>query len=994
MRYSKTSAVFRWLFGYDLTDTLVLVDKRGSGKVTFLVSASKEQLLKSSLVPPVPGLDLKGRAPVEIEILLRSKNNEKQDFDRLAARLKAGTVGGVWNVPGTPVREPQQGAFAEGFIEVIRDESEGIKVVDVSAGVAEAMAVKDTKDINFIRSACSISDVVFKKFVVPKIEEEVNEGKKVSPVRLSEYIEGYFTTPEKISSKLSQQFVESCYAPIFSSQARLDADLTKVENSARPLDYSVIVCGVGSKYKSLCSNVVRTILINPSDRITSAYATVSAAFKAAVAVIRPGAALKDVYQTARKTIAELDGQLAECLDATVGHSMGYEFCESIALQENSEGVFKAGMVFNLMLLLQNVEGKHVIGLADTVLVTDAGSEVLTKATKDGLQYDLEDKQSDGDDVAAKAEPGAGGEAEEVGKRKSRMRDASALTSELELKEKQKENYERLQRELARRAEEGDEMGAAAGGSNVIKDWLRINAYPRGAGSFPNEAAPFRLVVDAENETVLMPINGFVVAVHVSLIKTVTKLDDTIRFQFHVPGKGKMSAPANAIAEEQPNTVWIKEAVYHLQNSNLLASIERSIKEMRKRVTAQEKRKADMAGIQDQDNLVLSREKAPQLGSLYARPSLAGKRVVGTLEAHKNGFRYTTAKGQKLDIIYNNIKHAFFQPAEQEALVILHFNLIHPIVIGKRKTTDVQFVQETMEASSRLDSRRRNYGDADEIEEEQREKLARKKINRNFFKFCKDVEEFSKRNNPEGEEMIKFDFPSRELGFMGVPFKANVLLQPTAQDCLVHLVEGPPFFVLALEDVEVASFERVMFGLRQFDLVFVLKDYSKNPVSINSIPVEALETLQEWLTKSNVLFYLNPQPYNWSMIMQEVRQKSLKEFHQEGGWSFLGQEASDAEKEEGGGGGKDDSEGESDEFAPEGSSSSDESDFEDEEDDEGDDKKGGGSDDEDGGDGEDEDEEEADWDELEKKAERSDKKAERKYAGEKPASAPPVKKAKK
>ncbi len=38
-------------------------------------------------------------------------------------------------------------------------------------------------------------------------------------------------------------------------------------------------------------------------------------------------------------------------------------------------------------------------------------------------------------------------------------------------------------------------------------------------------------------------------------------------------------------------------------------------------------------------------------------------------------------------------------------------------MGKRKTVDVQFVQETMEASSRLDARRRNYGDADEIEGE-------------------------------------------------------------------------------------------------------------------------------------------------------------------------------------------------------------------------------------------------------------------------------------
>ena len=33
---------------------------------------------------------------------------------------------------------------------------------------------------------------------------------------------------------------------------------------------------------------------------------------------------------------------------------------------------------------------------------------------------------------------------------------------------------------------------------------------------------------------------------------------------------------------------------------------------------------------------------------------------GTLEAHVNGFRYTSIKGDKVDIIYSNIKHAIFQ----------------------------------------------------------------------------------------------------------------------------------------------------------------------------------------------------------------------------------------------------------------------------------------------------------------------------------------------
>lgn len=33
-----------------------------------------------------------------------------------------------------------------------------------------------------------------------------------------------------------------------------------------------------------------------------------------------------------------------------------------------------------------------------------------------------------------------------------------------------------------------------------------------------------------------------------------------------------------------------------------------------------------------------------------------------------------------------------------------------------------------------------------------------------------AEEFVKKNDPDGEERLKFDFPSRELGFYGVPFK--------------------------------------------------------------------------------------------------------------------------------------------------------------------------------------------------------------------------------
>ena len=87
-------------------------------------------------------------------------------------------------------------------------------------------------------------------------------------------------------------------------------------------------------------------------------------------------------------------------------------------------------------------------------------------------------------------------------------------------------------------------------------------------------------------------------------------------------------------------------------------------------------------------------------------------------------------------------------------------------------------------------------------------------------------------------------PFRELGFQGVPHRQLTLLQPTTE-CLVQLTELP-FLVITLVDVEIAHLERVQFGLKNFDLVFVFKDFKRPVVHVNSIPVSQLESVKEWL----------------------------------------------------------------------------------------------------------------------------------------------------
>ena len=56
----------------------------------------------------------------------------------------------------------------------------------------------------------------------------------------------------------------------------------------------------------------------------------------------------------------------------------------------------------------------------------------------------------------------------------------------------------------------------------------------------------------------------------------------------------------------------------------------------------------------------------------------------------------------------------------------------------------------------------------------------------------------------------------------------------------------PVFVVTLEDVELVHFERVSLSLKNFDRVFIFKDYSKKVAMVNSVPMTQLDHVKEWL----------------------------------------------------------------------------------------------------------------------------------------------------
>ncbi|KAI9788773.1 MAG: FACT complex subunit spt16 [Peltula sp. TS41687] len=518
-----------------------------------------------------------------------------------------------------------------------------------------------------------------------------------------------------------------------------------------------------------------------------------------------------------------------------------------------------------------------------------------------------------------------------------------------------------QRELARKAQEAglERYAGTEGAKNgtAQKTFKRFESYKR-ENQFPSKVKDLTIVVDAKNSTVVLPIMGRPVPFHINTIKNASKNDEGeftyLRINFLSPGQGVGRKDDQPF--ENPVAQFVRNFTFRSKDADRMQDISVQITELKKNALRREQEKKEMEDVVEQTKLIeIRNRRPPRLPEVYVRPATDGKRVPGELEIHQNGLRYQSPlrAEQRVDVLFNNIKHLFFQPSLHELIVIIHVHLKNPIVIGKKKTKDVQFYREATdiqfdETGNR--KRKHRYGDEEEFEAEQEERRRRAALDKEFKAFAEKISEAGRSEN------VSVDIPYRKLGFNGVPFRASVFLQPTG-DCLVQLTE-PPFLVVTLEEVEVTHLERVRFGLKNFDLVLVFKDYNRVPAHINTIPVEHLEGVKDWLDSVNIPFSEGPLNLNWSTIMKTVSADPFQ-FFRDGGWSVLGVDSDEEES------GSSDAESaftiSESELAASDESSEDDSEFD--EDASADEEDAMSVDDESAGE---------DWDELEKKAKKKDR----------------------
>eukprot|EP00041_Stephanoeca_diplocostata_P006881 m.95352 g.95352 ORF g.95352 m.95352 type:complete len:1037 (+) comp16590_c0_seq1:246-3356(+) len=961
--YCKSKSLQQWLFGYELPEVVIAVCK---DEIVCLGSKKKVEFLS-----PLSKHSEKDGLP-KVTLLTRNKaDGDKENLEKLVEFIKGSHNGNKIGV-FSKVHEAMEGPFGES----VAAATKMFVKVNVSGPVGALVAVNSDSEVNVITNAARLSSAILEKKLKKRILDVVDVEGKVSHVALSEETENYMTNPTGENAKpadklgLEKGQLESCYQPIIQSGGEYNLKPSAQSNSSKLTWPGAIMCALGIRYQNYCSNVARTYLVEPTKDQKKAYELLLQVQTAVIDAMVVGKPIADAYKAAHDLVQSTRPELASKLTKNMGFGLTIDFREgALLLSPKCKLNFEHNMVFNVAVGFDKLTtdrgdsgDKEVYSLliADTVRIAkDSAAQVLTTTKKsyDDISFEFKSEDDeDEEDAVPDKEREKLLEKVSAGRRARDTEEAFEAESKQEERKRQFDDLEKkINDEASRRLlkQSNDETEA-------IRKKGSVQCYKERSQMSGEDCRKLRIFVDKRREAVVLPMFGMPVPFHISVIKNCAKIDEDehnaiLRVNFDVPGV-TLKPEYKARGEGH---VYLKEMTYRSSQVAGLSNAHRLIKDLLKRYRTNIADQKELENYVEQDDLILNKKgiATPALQNMYVRPSAEKRRVQGTLEAHKNGFLYVSRKGEKIKILYNNIRHAFFQPPDGDIVIMLHFTLKNGLMIGKKQQKDIQFYVEVGEVSTDL-SKRSAAHDREELEAEQRERVMRSKLKKQFRSFMDRVMNHIADMNSGNYPSWEFEEPHKDLGFFGVPGKEAAFCAPTT-NCLVSLTVQPPF-VLTLEDVERVHFERVDFALRNFDMVFIPKDYTKPVVDIKSIEMKALEGIKDWLVQCELIHTERSDNLNWKKVMKTIVEDP-EEFIENGGWDFLKPEESEEIDE-------DDGE-QSEEYAP--------SEDDDEDDDDDDDSESDYSVDESSGSEEslDSDESEGmDWDELESKAKNDDRHA--------------------
>ena len=575
-------------------------------------------------------------------------------------------------------------------------------------GTSGAMTAKDADEAKNTMYAARLSSAFMSDVFVDKMAGLIDEEKETTHSALASALEKMLSEEKlrkrlKIMPDMNMDNVTWAYSPIVQSGGSYDLK-PKASSNSDKLHAGVIIASIGLGYKGSHADVARTFLIDPTREQEAAYEFLLSLRAHLLRIVKDNAVFADVYISAVNFTKANRPEFVDHLLKNFGFALGAESRNSNVIGPACQQIMRADQMLNLTVGLSNLINekatdekakKYSLLLIDTVKVTPQGGSLLTddKVKLDDAAFYFKDENDPEvkPEAATKSEKSSAAANKKANEKKSVILKSKTRYEE---HEDRSNNAKRKahQRELAaQKQREGlsrftNTEGTTEGTPKPV--FKKFESYKK-ESQLPKEAFDNKVVVDHRNDTIIVPINGQPVPFHISTLKNASKSEESgfvyLRLNFQTPGQ--ISGKKEDVPFDDPSATFVRALTYKSADSYRLTEIYKSILELKKNVAKRELEKKERADIVEQASLIEVKGKRPiRLADVLARPNIDTKRAPGELEIHVNGLRFQSPlrTDVKIDVLFSNIKHLFFQPCEGEVLVLLHVHLKNPILIGKKK----------------------------------------------------------------------------------------------------------------------------------------------------------------------------------------------------------------------------------------------------------------------------------------------------------------------
>ena len=467
---------------------------------------------------------------------------------------------------------------------------------------------------------------------VEEMSEILDAEKKVTHRKLADIIDkkiddGKFFPglKAKLPSDFSVEQLDWVYGPVVQSGGKYDLKITAASDDNN-LHAGTIIAGLGLRYKSYCSIIARSYLVDPNKSQENNYKLLLSIHEAVIKEAQDGVAAKDLYNKAIGIIKIKKPDMEKHFLKNVGWGIGLETRDStLLLNGKNSRILKDGVTLCITTGFSDIvnpEPQDKTSKTYSLMITDTirinrdnkPAVVFTSAAPSDIEStsfffkDDDEEAEPAPKAKAKKDPKVGAIATSNITKSSRRAERTAQIdegAEARRRQHQKELAQKKQAEGLERYSEatGDQNGVAQ------KKFKRFESYKRD-NQLPSRVKELAILVDAKAATVVLPIMGRPVPFHINTIKNASKSDEGeftyLRINFLSPGQGVGRKDDQPF--EDPNAHFVRSLTFRSKDGNRMGDISDQITDLRKNMVRREQEKKELEDVVEQDKLSEIRSK--------------------------------------------------------------------------------------------------------------------------------------------------------------------------------------------------------------------------------------------------------------------------------------------------------------------------------------------------------------------------------------------------